>query len=552
MPDVIGRYAVRRLLGSGGFALVWLAYDDRLDDEVAIKVLADNWSNQADFRDRFDREARALRRVHSQNVVKVFDIDELPDGRPYFVMSYADQGSLTDRLRERTMPVATVLRHGARIADAVQDLHDAGLMHRDIKPSNVLFRSERDGSSTLLIADLGLVRDLEHASRFTVAGGTPGYMAPEQGLVDAAVDHRADVHGIGATVYHALTGQPPAAGAETVVPPSVLRPALPDDTDAVITRALARDPDRRWQSARALAAELYRLSDLAARLHPEPGPKIQERPATEPTAASPTNIVPTVQLLRYQPIHPAAPAERVTGPTATRTRRRGRLTMAIVAAVLGSAMTALALTADGSDHPPATADETPVTRVPRRTGDTQPTTSPPVTIRLPVDQPVRSASTVMGQPRSTSTPPDSTPREFRAFVNDYTGDCLQAGQTEVQLGGCGANAAQTWAWMEGYGQDVVKIQNGETGTCLDYSEVPDSPSTVVHSTCRETADSQLWRRTKIANADGRELWLISHLQSSKCLEAWRSGRRPTTEPYAGVWVAECEGSHEQMLFRVSA
>ena len=236
--------------------MVWLAYDERLDDQVAIKVLAEEWAGRLDVRERFEREARILRRARSHRVVEVFDIDELPDGRPYFVMTYADRGSLADLLAEGPLPVEQALRYGAELARGVGDLHAAGVLHRDIKPSNVLFRSAAE-RPRLLIADLGLSRDMARGSRLTLAAGTPGYMAPEQDGLDPVIDQRVDVFGVGATVYHALTGrvpdQPPSA-------PSTLRPGLPEGTDAVVLRALAVDPQDRWATAADLVIALGRLA----------------------------------------------------------------------------------------------------------------------------------------------------------------------------------------------------------------------------------------------------------------------------------------------------
>ena len=98
MPQRLGRYVVRRRIGNGAFATVWLAYDEQLDSPVAVKVLADNWTEDAHIRKRFQEEGRYLRKVESPHVVSVYDAGELEDGRPYLVMSYADQGTLADRL----------------------------------------------------------------------------------------------------------------------------------------------------------------------------------------------------------------------------------------------------------------------------------------------------------------------------------------------------------------------------------------------------------------------------------------------------------------------
>ena len=113
MPSRLGRYAVRRRIGSGGFATVWLAYDEQLDSPVAIKVLADNWTEDHHVRQRFLEEGRFLRKVESPHVVSVYDAGELDDGRPYLVMSYADQGTLADRLEVEGLTVGAGDRGGA-------------------------------------------------------------------------------------------------------------------------------------------------------------------------------------------------------------------------------------------------------------------------------------------------------------------------------------------------------------------------------------------------------------------------------------------------------
>ncbi len=315
-PSAIGRYPVRQLLGTGGFAVVWLAYDERLDDQVAIKVLAEHWADRVDVRERFDGEARALRRARSHRVVEVFDIDVLPDGRPYFVMTYADRGSLADRLADGRLPMEQALRYGAELAKGVGDLHAAGVLHRDIKPSNVLFRSAAE-RTRLLIADLGLSRDMARGSRLTLAAGTPGYMAPEQDDPERVIDQRVDVFGVGATVYHALTGRVPD---RLPVPPSTLRPDLPQGADAVLLRALAADPDDRWSTAAELASA---LDGLTARepAHP-PHPPRRRRvpvPARLATVVVAVLILAGVAVLQWAPWQSnSLGARTLTTPTSIR------------------------------------------------------------------------------------------------------------------------------------------------------------------------------------------------------------------------------------------
>ncbi|MEV6596963.1 serine/threonine-protein kinase [Actinoplanes sp. NPDC051346] len=255
MPTKIGRYRVARRLGSGAFATVWLAEDDVLESWVAIKVLADNWAHHLDVRARFEQEAQVLRRADSERLVRVHDFGELPDGRSYQVMTYASGGTLADRLAAGALPVDTAVRNAVEIAHAVTVLHDAGVLHRDLKPSNILFDTVR-GGERVLVADLGLAKEIAHASGFTVVAGTPGYMAPEQGQLGGGVDVRADVYALGALAYQMLTGRTPRANGTDVVAPSKLALAVPKRIDRVVLRAIDADRNRRWPTAAAFAAAL--------------------------------------------------------------------------------------------------------------------------------------------------------------------------------------------------------------------------------------------------------------------------------------------------------
>jgi hypothetical protein len=256
MPSAVGRYRIDRVLGSGAFASVWLAHDEVLDAQVAVKVLTGGLIDDLDVRGRFLEEAKILRRADSERLVRVHDIGELEDGRPYFVMSYADLGTLADRMRRRRLPVAEALRVAAEVARGVEVINRLGIIHRDLKPSNVLFQSTTDGGERLLIADLGLAKALAHASgAFTLPVGTPGYMSPEQARFGGGLDIRADVYGVGALTYHLVTGRAPST-APVIVPPSAIRSGLPPAVDEVVMRALETDRERRWPSAEAFATAL--------------------------------------------------------------------------------------------------------------------------------------------------------------------------------------------------------------------------------------------------------------------------------------------------------
>ncbi|MFD8395347.1 serine/threonine-protein kinase [Streptomyces sp. NPDC059680] len=266
-PGRIGRYRLARPLGTGAFATVWLAHDDELQAPVAVKVLAENWSHRLDIRDRFLSEARLLRRAGSSRVVQVYDIGELPDGRPYFVMEYADGGTLADLLEGGPLPVGHALALTAEAARAAAALHEAGIVHRDIKPTNVLLHTAPDGTRRVLLADLGLAKSLAQASVLTLAAGSAGYQPPEQAEPGAGIDERADVYSLGAVGYELVTGAVPGPPGR-VVPPRRLRPDLGEDVERALLRALEPDRARRWPGAQVFADELGRLAAGPPALRP--------------------------------------------------------------------------------------------------------------------------------------------------------------------------------------------------------------------------------------------------------------------------------------------
>ncbi|MDO3704143.1 serine/threonine-protein kinase [Micromonospora sp. C28SCA-DRY-2] len=249
-PVRIGSYRIERLLGAGSFATVWLGHDPVLDSRVAVKVLAENWSHDLRVRERFLDEARLLRRLDHDRVVRVHAVGELPDGRPYAVLAWADGGSLRDRLARGPLPVVSAVDLLGEIAAGVAVLHRHGVVHRDLTPGNILFRSTPAGER-VLVADLGLAKALAAASGLTARAGTPGYMAPEQDDPLAVVDTRADVFGLGRLGVRLL-----CAAAERPGAPVRPRPGVPPAVTAVLRRATARRPADRYPDAAAFRAAL--------------------------------------------------------------------------------------------------------------------------------------------------------------------------------------------------------------------------------------------------------------------------------------------------------
>nr|NYG13724.1 hypothetical protein [Nocardioides lianchengensis] len=335
MPSRLGRYAVRRRIGAGGFATVWLVYDEQLDAPVAVKVLADNWTEDHQVRRRFLEEGRYLRRVESPHVVQVFDAGELEDGRPYLVMTYADQGTLADRLEVEGLAAGQALEVVRQVGAGLAALHRNDILHRDVKPANVLFRSV-DGTVRAMVADLGLGKALDVSSRLTMVAGTPSFVAPEQAAAES-LDARADQYSLGALTYLLLTGRAPythatlSAAASPVPPPPLSTDERPydDAVDAVVRRALAVDREERWPDVASY------VDALAAALGPEA------------TAATPAPWLPIDPELTQPGARPAPATDVAAAPEpsvparSSSARRPLRVLAAVVAGlvVLGAGAT---------------------------------------------------------------------------------------------------------------------------------------------------------------------------------------------------------------------
>ena len=261
------RYVIKRKLGSGGMADVYLAEDQELGRRVALKLLNERHAADEQFVERFRREAQSAAGLNHPNIVSIFDRGRA-EGTYYIAMEYLDGRTLKELLvRNGPTPIPIAIDYARQILGALAFAHRNGIIHRDIKPHNIVVGAD----GRLKVTDFGIARS--GASQMTEAGsivGTAQYLSPEQAR-GAPVDPRSDLYSLGIVLYEMLTGKVPFTGDTPVEiamkhlsqipePPSTLRPEVPHDLDAVVMRALAKDPDQRYGSAEEMDADLARVA----------------------------------------------------------------------------------------------------------------------------------------------------------------------------------------------------------------------------------------------------------------------------------------------------
>jgi len=318
--DVRGRpprYAVERLLGRGGMASVYLAYDKKLDRRVALKVPADALAGDDAFRARFLREGRLASRLVHPNVVQVYDAGEDERGL-FIVLEYVDGETLAGELARRgRLPAEEVAQLGVDVCVALDAAHRAGLVHRDVKPHNIM--RTKDGGTKL--GDFGVARshDSTVVTEHGTVLGTAAYLAPEQARGER-VTAAADIYSLGVVVYEALTGRLPHEGAslpelllkrerDKPTPVRAHDPEVPAELESAITQSLAHEPEQRPASAAALGRQLALALPGAA-----------------------THLLPTPDVAAIRVLAPATVRTALTRLMLTRSTRRRAL--AVPAAVL--------------------------------------------------------------------------------------------------------------------------------------------------------------------------------------------------------------------------
>lgn len=329
----LGRYRLKHKLGLGGMSQVYLAYDEDLDRDVAVKVVG---SSQAEYIERFKREAKAIGKLTHEHILPAFDSGE--EGLwHYLVMPYIEHNTLRERLERGDLTLQETGELLQQIAGALQCAHDNGIVHRDIKPSNILLRDDHYA----YLADFGLAKSVKGTGELTQLGtllGTPEYMAPE--LADGPATTSSDIYALGVLLYQMVTGRVPFDGETPVavymkqlreepIPPSYINPAIPPAVEQVILRALVKDPVYRYQTATDLAQAYMEALEVSttsgelpsfyemADMQEEAFPAYSEMASSMPTETPPYMLLQQAEQL-------VLPSDQVEAPSAIPTIQRGR------------------------------------------------------------------------------------------------------------------------------------------------------------------------------------------------------------------------------------
>jgi serine/threonine protein kinase len=265
-------YRILKKLGAGAMATVFLARQQSLDRDVAIKVLPKKFSENPQFIERFYKEGRAAAQLNHPNIVQAYDVGKTGEHH-YFVMEFVDGVTVYDRIvEEKRMKEVDAIDVVMQVSEALHHAHDRGFIHRDIKPKNIMI-SER---GAVKLADLGLARALDDEETAKAeagrAYGTPYYIAPEQIRGEMKITQTADIYGLGATCYHMVTGRVPYTGKNPsevmhkhlkaeLEPPDHINPTLTPGFAQVIEMMLAKDPADRYHSATDLMEDLALVRD---------------------------------------------------------------------------------------------------------------------------------------------------------------------------------------------------------------------------------------------------------------------------------------------------
>ena len=331
---VDNRYVLSGLLGGGGMGKVYLACDEVLDRDVALKILREQYAEDEEFVERFEREAKAAASLNYPNIVSVYDRGRTEEGTYYIAMEHVPGGTLKDRiLKEGPMDPAEAVRLSIQVADALGVAHASGIIHRDVKPQNVLLTAAGDAK----VGDFGIARaaSATSLSNSNLVLGTAKYMSPEQATGDPT-GPESDLYSLGVVLYEMLTGEVPfeadsavgVAMKHVTEPPRSPReqnPAVPQTLDAVVMKLLEKRPEDRYPGAAELVADLSRVAEGLA--------PVFAAPAASRSASEAETTQALAQPLAPAPV-PGSPAGAPRGFVRSPRRRRTRLLAAALVALL--------------------------------------------------------------------------------------------------------------------------------------------------------------------------------------------------------------------------
>jgi len=514
---LVGKYRVTRELGRGGMAAVYEAENVSIGKRVAVKVLAAELANSAIVIERFFREARAAASVKSPYIVEVYDSGRLEDGRPFIAMELLEGESLYDRMaRVRLIDVPSTVRIIGQVAKGLMKAHAANIVHRDLKPENIHLCKGEDGEENAKILDFGLakfytpVKTDEKTARLTREGavfGTPAYMSPEQVKGQGNVDHRADLWALGCMAFECLTGRPvwntdqgvamtfAAIAAAQLPTPTRLRPDLPPSFDVWFKKALERDPNKRFQTAKELADELAKalgapapaisllnigsspsqielealsrspeaIADLEERTVPHPsGPPVIKKttpgigmvPPGAPRASQPIDLLAQHPALSATDLPPTAAPE---GPPPSQARAsRGIVPWLVSAAVVGGAAAAAWLVYAKVIHPARSAPAATASAATTPAGSALPSPSDSAIV-APVASPKWQTMIEEGQQLLASGDGEGALRKFKDAVEAGGGAIAKSFYDQVKVGSSTTGPCKMVAFSHprlGYGGSV--------------------------------------------------------------------------------------------------
>jgi serine/threonine protein kinase len=426
-----GRYYVRKLRGEGGMGRVYEAEHIDIGRRCALKILHPAYSQTPDLVERLRREARAASKISHPNVVDVTDSGTTPDGAFFFVMEYLEGIELGELIyRERRLDIRRTLIIGTQICRALQAAHEANVIHRDLKPENVLIL-KRDGQPNFVkVLDFGIAKsgnesDLKESQggqrRLTHPGmtmGTPEYMAPEQASGKPA-DPRSDIYAVGGLLYEMLSGNPPYEGANFMeilhkkantmpAPLATVRPDVPAQLEALIMRAMAKDPAQRPPSMEQFEKELQNVAMLMFS-------NFNSMPLGEPDPSPPAGVL------------GALPGVAAAGGMLARVRGLDRRTKAVIAAGAAVGLAFAFIWVGRASHPDSRG---------KGTIASAPVVTAPPPVAAPVPPPTAPVTTTTAEPATAEDTEEAAGDSDEAAKPE--GDTEVAGKTKTPVRGTGA------------------------------------------------------------------------------------------------------------------